>query len=292
MRSTTKSHSVVGGPLSMPGMPGQSSSRALTSAVGRRPGLRVAGPGATTTTGLAPAMLLPQQRQQQWQQQWQQVRSMFIQTQKTPNPNALQFLPGRTVLEEEWGTGVNFTSYAEAQQSGLAKRLFQLDGVTNVFLGRDFVTINLDTVKTDWHLAKPHIFAVLMDFFAQTDVPVMSAEATGSSDTRVEDDDTEVVAMIKELIEMRIRPSVQEDGGDIYFRKFDEDTGVVYLELAGSCAGCPSSEVTLKHGVENMLKYYVPEVTSIMAVEQPGVNVDDEQAVADYDRKLSFNPQS
>ena len=167
-----------------------------------------------------------------------QVRSMFIQSQKTPNPSALQFLPGRTVLEEEFGTGVNFGSYAEAQQSALAKRLFQLDGVTNVFLGREFVTINLDTNVLDWHVAKPQIFAIMMDFFA-SDTPVMSAEATGSQDTQIQDDDSEVVAMIKELVETRIRPSVQEDGGDIYFRRFDEDTGVVYLELAGSCAGCP-----------------------------------------------------
>ena len=215
---------------------------------------------------------------------------MFIQTQETPNPSALQFLPGRVVLEEEYGSGMNFTTYGEAQESALAKRLFQLEGVTNVFLGREFITINVDIVQLDWHLAKPQIFAIIMDFFAE-DIPVMGGAPTSSPDTMVHDDDSEVVAMIKELIETRIRPSVQEDGGDIYFRKFDEDTGCVFLELAGSCAGCPSSEITLKHGVENMLKYYVPEVVSIMAIDQPDVDVNDDQELADYDRKLSFKPQ-
>ena len=215
---------------------------------------------------------------------------MFIQTQETPNPSALQFLPGRVVLEEEYGSGMNFTTYGEAQESALAKRLFQLEGVTNVFLGREFITINVDIVQLDWHLAKPQIFAILMDFFAEGN-PVMGGAPTSSPDTMVHDDDSEVVAMIKELIETRIRPSVQEDGGDIYFRKFDEDTGCVILELAGSCAGCPSSEITLKHGVENMLKYYIPEVVSIMAIDQPDVDVNDDQELADYDRKLSFKPQ-
>ena len=168
------------------------------------------------------------------------------------------------------------------QESALAKRLFQLEGVTNVFLGREFITINVDIMKLEWHLAKPQIFAILMDFFAEGN-PVMGGAPTSSPDTMVHDDDSEVVAMIKELIETRIRPSVQEDGGDIYFRKFDEDTGCVILELAGSCAGCPSSEITLKHGVENMLMHYIEEVKGI------------EEIVAETDGddpfKLSFTPQ-
>ncbi|XP_028313390.1 NFU1 iron-sulfur cluster scaffold homolog, mitochondrial [Gouania willdenowi] len=187
-------------------------------------------------------------------------RTMFVQTQDTPNPNSLKFLPGRTVLEA--GT-MNFTGPREAYCSPLARQLFRIDGVKSVFLGPDFITITRPDANTEWKVIKPDVFAAIMDFFA-TGLPVINEDSQPNADTAPSDDDDEVVAMIKELLDTRIRPTVQEDGGDVVYRGFED--GVVKLKLQGSCTSCPSSMVTLKSGIQNMLQFYVPEVESVEQV--------------------------
>jgi Fe-S cluster biogenesis protein NfuA len=181
---------------------------------------------------------------------------MFIQTETTPNPNTLKFLPGRAVLET--GTA-DFPDRDTAGRSPLAARLFGIDGVARVFLGADFITVAKPD-ETDWAVVKPLVLGAIMDHYTSGETTLApGAEAAASGDG-----DSDVVAQIKELIETRVRPSVAADGGDIIFQGFED--GVVYLHMQGSCSGCPSSTATLKHGIENMLKYYVPEVQSVEAV--------------------------
>jgi NFU1 iron-sulfur cluster scaffold homolog, mitochondrial len=182
---------------------------------------------------------------------------MFIQTEQTPNPATLKFLPGRPVMEK--GTA-DFAAPEGAGRSPLAKRLFQVDGVVGVFLGGDFVTVTKRDDK-EWPLLKPALLGVIMEHFV-ANRPVIDADATvGAGD---DEDDDELVVQIKELLDTRVRPAVAQDGGDIIFRGFEK--GIVYLHLQGSCAGCPSSTATLKMGIENMLKHYVPEVIEVRAV--------------------------
>lgn len=181
---------------------------------------------------------------------------MFIQTEPTPNPATLKFLPGRDVMAR--GTA-DFTDSAAAVDSPLAQRLFGVEGVEGVFLGQDFVSVTKGGA-TDWDVLKPRILAAIMDHFASGE-PAMAAlndDAGGASA------DSEVVAQIKELLETRVRPAVAQDGGDIVFRGFED--GIVYLHMQGACSGCPSSTATLKHGIENMLRYYVPEVQEVQPV--------------------------
>jgi len=187
---------------------------------------------------------------------------MFIQTEETPNPAALKFLPGRTVLE----SGVaDFTSRDGAGRSPLARLLFEIDGVAGVFLGHDFVTVS-KTGEKDWQVLKPMVLGAIMDHFT-ANAPVMEAGDAGAApEEEFNDDgvDSEIIDQIKELIETRVRPAVAQDGGDIVYKGFKN--GTVYLNLRGSCAGCPSSSATLKMGIENMLKHYVPEVLQVEAV--------------------------
>jgi Fe-S cluster biogenesis protein NfuA len=190
---------------------------------------------------------------------------MFIQTEQTPNPATLKFLPGREVMPEENATGAtaNFPDATSAARSPLAERLFDVDGVTGVFLGTDFVTVTKD-MSHDWYGLKPLILSVIMEHFT-AGRPVM-LETAGAAGALAEDGtgDNELEAQIRELIDTRVRPAVAQDGGDIIFHRFDE--GVVYLHMQGSCSGCPSSTATLKAGIENMLKHYVPEVLEVRAV--------------------------
>lgn len=183
-------------------------------------------------------------------------RSLFIQTQDTPNPNSLKFLPGITVLES--GTA-DFPSASSSMKSPLARQLFRIEGVKSVYLGPDFITVSKDDDELEWKVLKPQIFAAIMDFFS-TGLPVMTDEPP-PSDTAIQPDDDETVQMIKELLETRIRPVVQEDGGDIVYMGFED--GIVKLKMQGACTSCPSSVVTLKSGVENMLRHYVPEVLGV-----------------------------
>ena len=182
---------------------------------------------------------------------------MFIQTEQTPNPATLKFLPGREVM----GAGTaNFPERETAGRSPLAERLFQIEGVTGVFLGADFVTVAKADDK-EWYLLKPAILGVIMEHFT-AGRPVLVEDEDQAPEGAEEDD--EVVLQIKELLDTRVRPAVAQDGGDIIFRRFEE--GVVYLHMQGACAGCPSSTATLKMGIENMLRHYIPEVTEVRAV--------------------------
>ena len=187
---------------------------------------------------------------------------MFIQTEPTPNPEVLKFLPGQMVLAEG---SRDFRGPQEAEVSPLAAGLFHIDGVERVFFGGDFVTVGKHP-DHDWAHLKAPVLAAIMDHFA-SGKPLFAAAETQSSghdEGAVYDADTaQVVAEIKDLLDTRIRPAVAQDGGDILFNRFEPDTGVVWLHLRGACSGCPSSSATLKAGVENMLKHYVPEVTRV-----------------------------
>lgn len=194
------------------------------------------------------------------------MATMLIETETTPNPATLKFLPGRTVMPA--GTR-DFASPEEAEASPLAAALFALGDVTGVFFGRDFVSVTA-APGVDWATLKPDVLAMLLDHFAGN-MPLFrqgSAAAIGvpDADAGFEDDpaDADIVAQIRELIETRVRPAVANDGGDIVYRGFDK--GKVYLQMQGACSGCPSSTATLKNGIEQLLKHYVPEVTEVRAV--------------------------
>jgi Fe-S cluster biogenesis protein NfuA len=186
---------------------------------------------------------------------------MFIQTEPTPNPATLKFLPGRTVMP----SGVaDFTDPEAAGPSPLARHLFEIEGVTGVFLGGDFITVT-KTEGHEWYELKPAVLGAIMEHFLSGQ-PVIEDGAAVAQEPAAEaaGEDSEVVRQIRELIETRVRPAVAQDGGDITLRGYDR--GVVYLHLRGSCAGCPSSIVTLKNGIENLLRYYVPEVVEVRPV--------------------------
>jgi Fe-S cluster biogenesis protein NfuA len=180
---------------------------------------------------------------------------MFIETEGTPNPATLKFLPGEPVLS---GRTADFADADAALISPLANSLFGLPGVTRVFLGADFVTVTKSDA-TDWQALKPQVLGVIMEHFLSGQ-PVMS-EAGAAAIEDVLPEDQEIVDQIKDLLETRVRPAVASDGGDIIFRGFRD--GVVSLQMQGSCSGCPSSTATLKHGIENLLKHYIPEVQSV-----------------------------
>jgi len=185
---------------------------------------------------------------------------MFIQTETTPNPAVLKFLPGQSVLAE--GAGVReFNDAAAATASPLAAALFRIDGVSRVFLAREFLTVS-KAEEADWAYLKAPILAAIMDHFTGGGPLLTDAEAQ-VDEIIYEGDNAQIVAEIKDLLDSRIRPAVAQDGGDILFSRFEPDTGVVWLHMRGACAGCPSSAATLKAGVENMLRHYVPEVTRV-----------------------------
>ena len=188
---------------------------------------------------------------------------MFIETEAPPNPATLKFLPGRAVLGGR-GTA-DFASAAEAAgRSPLAERVFLVGDVARVFLGADFVTVT-KADDADWTLLRPRILGAVMEHFLSGLPALEEGEAAGEHGEDFDPADGEVVAQIKELLDTRVRPAVAGDGGDIVFRGFRE--GVVRLHMQGACSGCPSSRATLKHGVENMLRHYVPEVVSVEQVE-------------------------
>ena len=185
---------------------------------------------------------------------------MFIQTEATPNPATLKFIPGKPVVS---GHPRDYRSSDEAAESPLAQRLFSVAGVTGVFLGQDFVTVT--KASGEWQQLKPAILGLIMEHYL-SGAPVVTT-AQGTSTTGTEDfaeADKEIVDTIKELLETRVRPAVAQDGGDITFQGFRE--GVVYLNMKGSCAGCPSSTATLKHGIENLLRHCIPEVSEVRPV--------------------------
>ena len=187
---------------------------------------------------------------------------MFIQTQSTPNPETLKFLPGREVSP---ATPFEFANESEAKASPLAEALFAITGVRGVFLGEDFISVT-KAEDADWATLKPLALAAIMDHFV-SGAPLLADGAVGGDDDDIayEGETAEIVEEIKELIATRVRPAVAQDGGDILFKSFDAKTGIVKLTMRGACSGCPSSTMTLKQGVENLLRHYVPEVTAVEA---------------------------
>jgi Fe-S cluster biogenesis protein NfuA len=183
---------------------------------------------------------------------------MFIQTESTPNPATLKFLPGREVMGE--AAVADFANREAAQRSPLARALFELPEVGRVFFGADFISVT--KTEGEWQHLKPAILGAIMEHFTRA-LPLIEHPAEEEGDSG---EDSEVVAQIKELIETRVRPAVAQDGGDIVYRGFDAGSGVVFLHLRGSCAGCPSSAITLRNGIETMLRHYVPEVSAVEAV--------------------------
>lgn len=216
-------------------------------------------------------------------------RGMFIQTQNTPNPTSLMFIPtGKPVLSGE-ERSKNFSNAREAMASPLAKKLFLIDGVTQVFFASDFVTVSKDE-DASWSVLKPEIFAAMTEFYASNEPILYDSDDTDvakNNNLIKEEEDDEVVAMIKELLETRIRPAVQEDGGDIVFCDFDHDCGVVTLKMMGACSGCPSSSVTLKSGIENMLMHYIPEVKGVVEADADEAEVESDKAFQRLEQHLS-----
>jgi Fe-S cluster biogenesis protein NfuA len=187
---------------------------------------------------------------------------MFIQTESTPNPQTLKFLPGREVM----GTGAvaDFPNREAAERSQLARALFEIPDVARVFFGSDFISVTKSA--EDWRHLKPAVLAAIMDHFTRG-LPLLESSGEETVDeTAYGEGDPEIVAQIKELLDTRVRPAVAGDGGDIIFKGFDGGAGIVFLHLRGSCAGCPSSTMTLKNGIENMLRHYIPEVNAVEAV--------------------------
>lgn len=182
------------------------------------------------------------------------MTKMFIQTEETPNPATVKFIPGQEILKS--GTK-DYSSEADAQNAPLALRLFSLTGVNRVFLTTDFVSVS-KADDTDWSMLKPMVLAVLMEHLSTNQPIVMPEDKVSASDN---EEDDEITSQIKVLLDERVRPMVAMDGGDIVFERFED--GIVYLQMHGACAGCPSSTATLKSGVETMLKHYIPEVLEV-----------------------------
>jgi len=188
---------------------------------------------------------------------------MFIQTEATPNPATLKFLPGETVLT---GSPIDFRKDGDFSASPLARRLFEISGIDGVFLGSDFITVTKN--DEDWQNLKPAVMGAIMEHY-MSGAPVFEGGDTEGSagngdDGDFDEADSEIVATIKDLLDTRVRPAVAQDGGDITFHGFKE--GIVYLQMKGACAGCPSSTATLKHGVENLLKHFIPEIKEVQAI--------------------------
>lgn len=186
---------------------------------------------------------------------------MFIETEETPNPATIKFLPGRDVMGRN-GTA-DFRDAEAASNSPLASRLLDVNGIDGVFLGHDFVSVS-KADDADWFQLKPLVLGAIMEHFSSGQPVMLEEQAAGDTKPDAAHDDDEVSGQIRELIETRVRPAVAQDGGDIVFERFED--GVVYLHMRGACAGCPSSTMTLKHGIENMLRHYIPEVEEVQPI--------------------------
>lgn len=184
---------------------------------------------------------------------------MFIQTEATPNPATLKFIPGKPVLED--GTA-DFRSRTDASKSPLATRLFDIDGVNGVFLGADFISVTKGEIE--WQHLKPMVLGAIMEHYVSGGTAGATEDANDEDEGTFDPSDADTVATIKELLETRVRPAVAQDGGDITFSGFRD--GTVYLHMRGACAGCPSSTATLRHGIENLLKHFCPDVQAVQAV--------------------------
>lgn len=217
-------------------------------------------------------------------------RSLFIKVEATPNPDSIKFVPdNRVVLPERFGGGVHFSSGSDTSTCALAQRLLKYKEITSVFLGRDFISVN-KRESANWTPLRPLVLNAIMDAFSDavdggsiiSDAKPLTSEQQPGAAT---DEDDEVVAMIKELLETRIRPAVQEDGGDIFYAGFSPETGIVRVKMAGSCVGCPSSTATLRNGVENMLMHYIPEVKGIEQVKD-AAEAEGDAALAELEKRI------
>ncbi len=186
---------------------------------------------------------------------------MFIQTEQTPNPQTLKFLPGKVVMQE--GTAF-FQNLDESSDSPFAKRLFAIENVEGVFFGSDFITITKNN-SVDWQVMKPLVLSSIMDHYNSGDDTISKKQEIKNTSLQTDENDNEIVKQIKELLDTRVRPAVAMDGGDIIYNSFKD--GIVYLHMQGACSGCPSSTATLKMGIENMLKHYVPEVQEVRPID-------------------------
>lgn len=186
---------------------------------------------------------------------------MFIQTEDTPNPETIKFIPGQTIMS----SGVaEFKNEEQAKQAPLVKKLFQIKDIETVFLSSDFISVTKKE-KADWEDLKPMILLALMEYLS-SGLPVIEEGFTAPEDDDSSEEETETTAAIKELLDSRVRPMVAMDGGDISFHSYKD--GVVYLKMKGACAGCPSSTATLKHGIENMLRHFIPEIEEVQAAPE------------------------
>ncbi len=187
---------------------------------------------------------------------------LFIQTEDTPNPNSLKFLPGRVVLDNQ--DALHFNKIEDCEHAPLPKRLLEIRGVVAVMLGSDFITVTKE-VDYEWYVLKPSILGLIMEHFVNHLPIIISPMHSAHENATLDVDLSPIEREIKEILDTRVRPAVAQDGGDIVFDSFQD--GVVYLRMHGACSGCPSSSATLKSGIENMLKYYVPEVLEVRQVE-------------------------
>lgn len=203
-------------------------------------------------------------------------RSLFIQTAETPNVNAIKFLPSMPILQESETR--EFLSGRDAACSPLAMKIFGVDGVKSIMLGSNFITVEKAGELFEWTLLKPEIFSIITECFTNGTPIITESALTNGMDFN--EDDDEIVSMIKELIFTRIRPAIQDDGGDIEFVRFEEEAGIVYLRLKGACRSCDSSSVTLKNGIESMLKYYIEEVNEVRPVDELA---EEEETVKDFE---------
>ncbi|ODV80563.1 HIRA-interacting protein 5 [Suhomyces tanzawaensis NRRL Y-17324] len=218
----------------------------------------------------------------------QAFRNLFIQTAETPNEQALKFLPSMKILADNETR--EFLSGREAACSPLALKLFTIDGVKSIMFGSNFITIEKADQATNWSLLKPEIFSILTEYLTNG-TPIIVEDSSISSDMEISEDDDEIVSMIKELIFTRIRPAIQDDGGDIEFVNFEETTGTVYLRLKGACRSCDSSSVTLKNGIESMLKYYIEEVQAVEPVDDGIENAQEVQEEPAFDIAAHLTPR-
>lgn len=216
------------------------------------------------------------------------IRNLFIQTSETPNEQALKFLPLIQILGENQTK--EFLSGRETACSPLAVKLFSIDGIKSVMYGSDFITIE-KSENIAWPLLKPEIFSILTEYLTNGSPILLENDKNGiiTDDMAFDEDDDEVVSMIKELIFTRIRPAIQDDGGDIEFIKFEPDNGTVYLKLKGACRSCDSSSVTLKNGIESMLKHYIEEVNSVEPIDEEDQDQEKVDAIVE---SAKLNPQS
>ncbi|GAA5986081.1 hypothetical protein JCM10908_006399 [Rhodotorula pacifica] len=269
--STAVRHAIVASTSALRTRPTVAAIRAVATGSGKR-SLATTSPARALAYASGRPRVAPGQSVGSWQlAATAQRRTMFIQTESTPNADSLKFIPGQAVSPE--GTH-EFLDAGAAANSPLADRLFHLPDVRSVFFGPDFISVN-KTEHGQWSELKPEIYSIIMEHFSAGRPLFEEGKGGGAEDTRILDTDSEVVAMIKELLETRVRPAIMEDGGDIEYRGFNEESGVVQLSLKGSCRGCESSTVTLKGGIERMLMHYIPEVKEVEQVLGP------EEAVAE-----------